>query len=239
MGDAAGQLAHRLHLLGLPQRVLGQPALRHFGFDSLFEGLIQLPQGLLGLSPLQGETQHVRNGLQEVDVVLVEHPWLFGIHLQHAIGSLFSDHDHVDRPAHPMFQQQLRDAEAVFVSKVVGDDRLPGPQGIARGGAAVGRDRGMADHAFVPAHPSADQEAVLVGKIFQYLAVFDVHTERGKAGRLGDDAFKVGGVQRPSSQLGQQRLLIQPGGQGIRAHWAVPLVAFARNSRSGRANSIW
>lgn len=52
MGDAAGQLAHGLQLLGLAKRLLRLLELGRAGDDAGLQGLVQPLPGLLGVGPL-------------------------------------------------------------------------------------------------------------------------------------------------------------------------------------------
>ena len=52
VGDAAGELADRLHLLRLAKRFLGAGAALDFIGDAAFERLVEDGQGLLGIHPL-------------------------------------------------------------------------------------------------------------------------------------------------------------------------------------------
>ncbi len=91
MGHAPGELAHRLHFLGMPQRILGRAPLRHLGRNPLLQALVQKSNLLIGKPPVKGHAQQVGDPLQEVGVVLGEGARLLAVGLEHAVGPAFTE----------------------------------------------------------------------------------------------------------------------------------------------------
>jgi len=68
----------------------------------------------------------------------------------------------------------------------------------------------MTDNTVMPAYARADQELVLVRKVFQHLAESDSHPERGHPGGLYQKVGESDIAQRPPAELSKQSLLAQP-----------------------------
>lgn len=94
---------------------------------------------------------------------------------------------------------------------MIRDYRLSSVQGVTGRGAELRTEPGMTNDTVVPAYPRANQELVLVRKVFQHLAKADAHPERSHPGGFCQKVGESDIAQRPPAELGEQSLLAQPG----------------------------
>ena len=132
VGDAAGELADRLHLLRLPQGLLGHPQLRGAHLDPGFQGGVESPQSRLGFGPFDHLTRTFRHLLDEGD--------LLGAPLAHpAVGE-------INDGAQPSGAQEWSHKQRASVE---GRRHLPGLGFIVHGvRQQVGRHHGVARPSF-------------------------------------------------------------------------------------------
>jgi hypothetical protein len=115
MGDAASKLADRLHLLSLPQCILGLAAFPDLSLDALLECFVYLSQSILGSSTIERQTNQICDCLEEVDVVLSEGAGRVAVDLKHAKRMVVGEQNDVESAADPMLQKQFGRFEAVLI----------------------------------------------------------------------------------------------------------------------------
>jgi hypothetical protein len=147
--------------------------------------------------------------LQELDVVLREHARLAAVGLEHAEDMLLALDDDVDRALDAMLAQQLGDPEALLPVQVVGDHRLAGLQGIARGRGQVGADPRLADHALAPADSGANQKRLFLGQVLEHFDEPDLEAARRLLGGVVEQPVEIRALGSPLAEIGELGPLLQ------------------------------
>src|ERR1700761_1606354 len=96
---------------------------------------------------------------------------------------------------------------------MVGDDHLSGLESVASRRFQVETQRHSTDDPRFPADACADQQAIIVGKILQYLGEPIGESLGPEFGGALQDLSYVAGLQRGAANLSQQRLLPQAVGK--------------------------
>src|SRR6185437_7650266 len=165
---------------------------------------------------LDGDAEQPSKAGEEVRVCDVELPGFGTVNLEDAEWQMpfaASRDQDVDCAPDPVIRQELRRSKPRFFLKMVGDDHLSGLESVARRRFQVETQRRPTDGARFPADAGADQQAIIVGQIFQYLGEPSVETLGAEFGRTLQDLPDVADLQRGAAKLAQQRLLPQAVGK--------------------------
>lgn len=92
-------------------------------------------------------------------------------------------------------------------------------QGVTGRRAQLRTKPSMTDNTLMPAYPRADQELVLMRKVFQDLAESHAHPERGHPGSLRQEIGEGDITKRPPAKLGEDGLLAKPGLEFVKTGW--------------------
>ncbi|HZZ59829.1 MAG TPA: hypothetical protein VFE63_01465 [Roseiarcus sp.] len=212
MGDAAGELPDRLHLLGLPQRVFRLSAISDFLLDALLERRIEAPQLVFGPAALDRDAEQICDALQEVDIVLGKRAGAFAVRFKHSIRAALAQQDHIGGALDAMFSQQSWGAEALLSREHVGDDGLSGVQRVARRRVEIGSKGGVPHHPVMPSDAGAHQKPVLIRQELKNLAEADIQAQRRQPACIIEKGLEPEIGQSAAPDFGEQGLLSEPGG---------------------------
>ena len=194
-GDAAAQrVAQRVDEAGpvgqAGQRVVQDP----------------VAQSLVGAVALQGVGQHVRRGLDEVDVLRGEVAGLGGVDVEHAEGALLAGDRHREAAAHAEYPQRRRHREAALARPVVDDHVQARLQRGAR--VRVAGRRGAAFRACLPLlETGAEMEASPLPARFPDAGRLDPVDLGHQRHRLLGQPGRIAVLERVAAEPRHRRLL--------------------------------
>src|SRR5690349_15857399 len=110
--------------------------------------------------PLDSHSQHIGRSLQERDVALAELSVKSAIDFQHSERRAIPLQDDVHGTANAVLNEELGSSESFLVIKMIGNNRLSGPQGKARRRLEIGPDACRTDNSFIPAHPGTHEKPI-------------------------------------------------------------------------------
>jgi hypothetical protein len=107
----------------------------------------------------------------------------------------------------------LRRAEARFCLQVIGDDRCSGLERIASRRSNVGGETDDIDRVWIPADPSADDQAIFLRQILKNLCEARLQPLRAKLGRTLQDLLEIPSLHSNAAKLAEKGLLVQAIGE--------------------------
>src|ERR1700751_1820975 len=159
---------------------------------------------------LDGDAEQPGKASEEVGVSDVELPGFGTVDLEDAEWQMpfaASRDQDVDCASDPVIRQELRRSKPRPLLRGVRDDHLSGLEGVTRRRLQVETQRPSTDDPRFPTDAGADQQAIIVGQILQYLGEPSVESLGAEFGGALQDLSDVAGLQRGAAKLTQQRLL--------------------------------
>ena len=211
MGDAAGQLTDRLHLLGLPKLHVRGVLLVQQPVLFLDKGLHHIDRNLqsgAARGRRDGFCENVGEAGEKIDVVLVVIVLLVVVDLEDAVGlvvvALDDDVDDRDDAVRGIKRRRI---ETCVLLQIVDDRRLTGGEGATLRRTHIGARHHMTDHAVLPAMAGDDEQVVLLGTVTAHLAEGDAETFGADPDRFVQDFIQIPLTQREAAEPGDRGLL--------------------------------
>src|SRR6266404_227563 len=151
--------------------------------------------------------ENICGSLEECQVIFRELTFRAAVNLQYAEGGAVALQDDVDRAMDAVFQKQFRCLEAIFVSQMVGDDRIAGVQRKPPGRFKIRADSRFANDAGLPPNTGTNHQAIGRWQIFQDLAELRLHPVGRENCGLVNQFVERRALQGQDAKLGQYLLL--------------------------------